>query len=308
MQTRTILHLLIMIKMLIPFLLFTIACSAQQNEEFYDYKSAFVNPTNVKSIQIQCAFDNIRPTDGCDTIPDSIDLFTNLEYLSITETRVKTLPVSINKLKHLKSIYLGLNHGFDYAIELPKLIGLDSLESLYLWMTNFTLLPSCIPELKTLKKLGISFNHHLDLKAAFKTLSVLPNLKSLDISGIKHKSIPKNISTLKNVTSVNLSYLKGMNLKLCFSRLSKLKLESLTLERDGIFGLPKQIGLLQHLVYLNLGDNYISKLPEEFYQLKNLRTLIVYQSGLGENQIKELQIRLPDCKIINDPSAFKIAH
>lgn len=265
MQTHNSLHHQVMLRLSLIFLLFPFRSPAQETGEYYDYKSAFKNRNSVKSISIQCAFDNVRPTDGCNEIPDSIYYFKNLEYLSITETKVKEFPLSINKLSRLKTIHLGLNHQFNYDLELPKLVGIDSLEFLNLWMTDFEQLPGCVSEIKTLKNVGISFNHQIDLKNAFQTLSSLPKLKSLNISGIKSKTIPKNIKLLKGVISVELGYSRNINLKICFSRLSKLNLRYLNLEKDGIFKLPGQIGLLTQLVYLNLGDNYLSELPNEIY-------------------------------------------
>lgn len=293
-----------MLRLSIIFVLSSFNCLAQKNGEFYDYKSAFKNRDSVKSISIQCAFDNLRPTDGCNDIPDSIYYFKNLEYLSITETKVEEFPIGINKLSRLKTIHLGLNHKFNYDLELPKLVGIDSLEFLDLWMTDFEKLPSCVSEMKTLKNVGISFNHQIDLKNAFQTLSSLPNLKSLNISGIRSKTIPKNIKLLKGVISVELGYLRKINLKICLSRLSKLNLKYLNLENDGIFKLPSQIGLLTHLVYLNLGNNYLFELPNEIYQLKNLRILNLYKSGINDEQIVELKKRLPNCNVVFEPHSY----
>ena len=300
MQTHNSLHPQVMLRLSFLFWLLPISGLAQENGEFYDYKSAFAKRDSVKSISIQCAFDNLRPTDGCTKIPDSIHYFKNLEYLSITETKVRTFPATINKLNRLKFIRLGLNRGFNYDLELPKLIGIDSLESLDLWMTDFELLPDCVSKIKTLKEVGISFNDHLDLKMAFKTLSSLPNLKSLDISGINRRSIPPNIRLLKGVTRIEFTYLRRINLKICFKRFSELNLEYLNLENAGILKLPKQVGLLKHLVYLNLRDNFLSELPKEIYELENLRTINIYKSGLSKEQIIELQIKLPNCKILNE--------
>ena len=304
MQTHNSWHLQVMLRLSLIFLLFPLRILAQENGGFYDYKTAFNNRDRVKSISIQCAFDNLRTTDGCNDIPDSIYYFKNLEYLSITETKVKEFPVGINKLSRLKTIHIGLNYKFNYELELPKLIGIDSLEFLDLWMTDFEKLPSCVSEIKTLKNVGISFNHQIDLKNAFQTLSSLPNLKSLNISGIKSKTIPKNIKLLKGVISVELGYLRKINLKVCLSRLSKLNLKYLNLENDGIFKLPSQIGLLTHLVYLNLGNNYLSELPDEIYQLKNLRTINLYKSGIDDKQIIEFKKRLPNCNVVFEPHSY----
>src|SRR5688572_132558 len=105
-------------------------CFAQFKGEYYDYKTAYSNPNSVKIISIQCAFDNIQPTDGCNEIPDSLYLFKNLEVLSIRETHVQKIPDNINKLVRLKCVDLSCNRFMNFEIELCKLNGLDSLTTL----------------------------------------------------------------------------------------------------------------------------------------------------------------------------------
>jgi len=201
----------------------------QSDGLFYNYKSAFSKRDSVKAISIQCAYDNEMPTDGCYQVPDSIHFLKNLEYLSISETKVKELPSSINQLGRLKELRLGLNPNFDYERELPKLIGLDSLETLDLRFTNFEHLPSAVAELKTLKKIGVSSNHKINLRNTFSLLRKLPKLQTLDISGTG-QTIPANIKQLRGVISVNLGYMKNTNIKKSIIRLSKLKIQYLDLE------------------------------------------------------------------------------
>lgn len=286
-------------KTMLHFFVVPLFCFSQEKGEFYDYKSAFIQRDSVRSISIQCAFDNFRPTDGCYNIPDSIYFFKNLEYLSISETKVGQFPYTINKLKRLKTIHLGLNRKFNYNLELAKLVGIDSLEVLDLWMTDFKKLPNCVRQLTTLKKVGISFNNQINLKDAFKTLSFLPDLQYLNLSGTNN-TIPKNIKLLKSLRIVELGYSRKINLKVCLRRLSKLNVEYLNLESNNLTRLPQQIGLLSNLEYLDLSNNYLMDFPEEIYKLKKLHTLNLENSGINANQIVEFKKRMPGCKIIFD--------
>jgi len=65
--------------------------------------------------------------------------------------------------------------------------------------------------------------------------------------------------------------------------------------------LPPEIKLLKNLVYLNLANNYLLELPEEIYQLKQLRRLNLYKSQISEEQLNELRKRLPLLQVSFDP-------
>ena len=69
------------------------------------------------------------------------------------------------------------------------------------------------------------------------------------------------------------------------------KLKDLYLDNNNLSSLPKEIGNLKNLGYLNLGDNYITSLPKEIGNLKNLEELI-----LDGNNLKSLPKEIGNLK------------
>src|SRR5258708_5063148 len=112
----------------ISILVLTRVCFGQENGRYVNFFSAFKNIDSVKSISINCMHDNWYGTDGCDSLPESIDKLYNLTALYISESDIKSLPNSINRLKQLRELSLNALYNFNYEIELCKLQGLDSLE------------------------------------------------------------------------------------------------------------------------------------------------------------------------------------
>ena len=66
--------------------------------------------------------------------------------------------------------------------------------------------------------------------------------------------------------------------------------------------LPKEIGLLTSLEHLVIGyDNAILSLPEEFFNLTNLKILNLYghsETKMSEVELQKIRKRLPNCEII----------
>jgi Leucine-rich repeat (LRR) protein len=61
--------------------------------------------------------------------------------------------------------------------------------------------------------------------------------------------------------------------------------------------LPKQIGDLSNLLYLELGNNKLKSLPNEIKYLTNLQELHIERNLLSESEKQKIQKLLPICVI-----------
>jgi Leucine-rich repeat (LRR) protein len=275
------------------------SCFGQADSLFTNYKSAFQNKERVKFISIQCAFDNAQPTDGCYEIPDSIYYFTNLERLSISETRIKGLPISINKLHRLKSLDLGYNRAVNFNIELCKLVGIDSLEHLSLWMNNFEMLPECISKIRTLRSIDISFNDKLDFQRNIELLSVLPQLNSINMSGNSSRVIPGNIIKLAGLTEIKLGYMREFDYKTSFQRLSVLNIVGLDIAHSSVSELPATIAHLIKLKYIDISDNFFDSIPNELLKNTSLEEIQCIGNNHNFTLVQKQISKLKKLRIIN---------
>ncbi len=114
---------------------------------------------------------------------------------------------------------------------------------------------------------------HLKLNASLVWIYNTPIL-NLEYRMIEH--IPKEISLLKNLQILNLGNTYGARFNL--QHLNDDEINNL---RNKIKILPKEIGQLKKLAYINLRDNKIKTLPKEIGQLTNLKEL-----HLEENKIE----------------------
>ena len=241
---------------------------------------------------------NENGTDGCDSLPKDIGKFQNLTFLYISQSNIKSLPISINDLKQLKEVSLNSLYYFNYEIELCKLKGLDSLEYLGLWMARIKILPTCIAQIKSLRTIDLSQNENLNTEKAFETFKQLPNLEKLNLSGIDNLNvIPKDIDKVTNLKSIQLDYLADkFDYKTSFNRLSSLKIKSLSLANNSLNSLPPTIAKLTELEYVDLSNNNFVFLPTKLFELSKLKHIKIQscnntlkQVGDGVNKLKSLE-------------------
>ncbi|CAH1435643.1 unnamed protein product [Lactuca virosa] len=118
-----------------------------------------------------------------------------LEILILKGTRVKHLPDSICKLKHLKTLLL---EDCKALMKLPEDLGLlQSLQKLSLSHCRIRDVPSSICKLKSLRKLYLLKCDQLEELP--EKLGHLECLEELDIRGTIISHLPRNLSLLKNL-------------------------------------------------------------------------------------------------------------
>ena len=76
-----------------------------------------------------------------------------------------------------------------------------------------------------------------------------------------------------------------------------MKEKKLNLSNNKLTALPAEIGTLGNLETLKLANNPLEILPAELSNCKNLKSLVLKGTKIPADQIKELQAKLPNCKI-----------
>lgn len=130
--------------------------------------------------------------------PRQILEFSELEVLSLSGNFIKSIPLSINKLIHLKKLMLSSNK----LQLLPPTIGdLSCLQILFLDNNFLSSIPSSIGKLSNLEELDLSINK---LRYLPNSIGDLFKLKKLSIIKNSLSSIPKTIVKLINLEEISL--------------------------------------------------------------------------------------------------------
>lgn len=220
-----------------------IGCELSPAYDSYDMLNSFI----IKDKQVEGL--NIYSV-NLHKIFNSISSFTNLTFLSLVKSGIKTIPDSIGTLKKIKYLDLSENELLHIPLSFRFLTG---IEELYLDDNCFTIFPEPIKYLK--------------------------NLRVLDLSGSKLEKIPNYVWNLRNLRIFNL----GRN-RIQFIPDSIQKLESLKelyLNDNQLNKLPKTIDNLVNLRILDVSVNRLDQIPSSIKNLDSLCTI-----NLGFNRLE----------------------
>ena len=153
------------------------------------------NPSELNRIDIFSTSRNTKYS----YLPAEIGLFTNLKYLTILQSDLRTLPPEIVKLEKLQNLAIFQSPHLSipsYLADLPKLSGVN------LSRNNFQTIPSVIFALSELKSLILNSNEIV----VFPTdINKLEKLEWLDLSNNKIDYIPKELFIINSLQYINLS-------------------------------------------------------------------------------------------------------
>ncbi|KAJ3435894.1 hypothetical protein M0812_17935 [Anaeramoeba flamelloides] len=221
-----------------------------------------------------------------------------LEFLSLCENNLSTLPHGISKLKNLKQLDLSRNN---FSL-LPKcLSGLMKLEKLTFNENKITHLTDCFhpkapltvlhlfgnrikefPQSKrfySLVEIDLSFNNISDLHQFLNYTS----LQVLNLFNNTIKSIPQKIFLLSKLRKLYLGY----NLLTSIENLKYLpNLEMLWIDHNKLERLPRI--LPQNLSLLDITFNSLKKLPLEIINYPKLNRLYLFQNPWKDVNIAHL--------------------
>ncbi len=180
-------------------------------------------------------------------------------FLSISDTRLKALPNTIDKLEHLRVCYFSNNH----LRALPESFGqLSSLEQLMIFQYRLPELPTSLGKLKALKTLSLiaTSRYHWELP---ESLGNCLQLETLTLSHPKLVKIPDWVRQLR--------------------QLKRLSCRSCHIEQ-----LPDWLGELDQLESLNFASNPLQELPQAIRTLPHLQRLNIGMTPLIPSQRKGL--------------------
>jgi Leucine-rich repeat (LRR) protein len=226
----------------------------------------------------------------------------NLQFLSIDESYLDSLPDGIFQLPNLRTLSL-INNKFR---ELPAGIGnLKTLEYLVMYDNEIESIPDWIGELRNLETLILPRNNISYVSPAIGTLS---KLKYLSFTGT-FEQLPATLGDLKALEEL---HIRGERLKTLPATIGKLKrLEVAEWGEGALEVLPESIGQLKRLRSLQLHANNLRHLPKSIDKLVNLELLTLnyndsLEFDLDISGMKNLRhISMSGKKIIRIPESLR---
>lgn len=177
----------------------------------------------------------------------------SLINLDLSDNKLKRIPRSIRKLKHLKSLDLSKN-------EIRRV-------------------PCFIKNMDSLVELKLNYNQIKSLNK--RDIRKLRNLKSIHIGANMVRELPNNLELLTQLETLNLGINQISEVPPSFSELKSL--EHLIFYRNEFSAIPEEIWQLKKLKEIDFYHNKISVIPEQIGNAKKLE-----QVYLAYNQISSI--------------------
>lgn len=214
-----------------------------------------------------------------DNIINDTNIYLNEEYwweVSFDNNTISSIDEGIARLQNLEELYIAQNDLSHFPNSVCSLKGLRVLDL----RNNFIdSLPSQIAQLQNLEVLDLSYNMLQELPPE---IGELKNLRVLLIRANGLKSIPKEIGKLQNLEILDLGNYNPY-------RMDPETVDKFDLRMNAITCLPNEIVSLQNLKELDLMSNALMELPEQIGELQKLQSLAIgnhkppsYASGSTE--------------------------
>lgn len=251
------------------------------------------------------------------SLPNNLKNLSNLFYLGLSQTNLRSLPADFGNLRELKTLFLDANPQLESLPtsfgNLKKLQDLRLENSVGLFKNSF---PAELTQLSSLENLSLIQCSISSLPESFANLQ---NLNSLDLGENSTLSaLPASFKQLKNLKTLHLNDCPAV-----FKKSSSLSdivelhaLEDLYLSNCDITLLPSNWGDLSNLNMLALsGNTQLAALPASFVKLQKLdfldavgcKTLFKNGFPLELTQLSALtSLNLSDCNIPAIPN--EISH
>ena len=240
---------------------------------------------------------------GLVEFPSGILSLPNLQYISLENNKLKTVPRQLSTLRGLKEIALAGN-----PIEnLPNLQGMAIDRSIYLRCRS-QVDPKCIhlqldvdtelegprfwsEELRSLRNLrhlqigksratiGESYAGTPTLRRILRELARLDNLEELRIRGFPLGSVPESLRALRKLKSLDLSVVE---IDFLPSWIAELPLATLRAVGNKISSLPESFANLKTLRELDLSFNPLKEIPQCVFELGSLEFLNLKDCDIRE--------------------------
>jgi Leucine-rich repeat (LRR) protein len=141
------------------------------NKEYTSIEEALKNPEKVYRLNLS--------NQNISLAGDKWTMFKNLQYLSLKDDHLKTIPVEIGNLENLRVLDLSGN--------------------------DFELLPATFSNLKKLEELILNDEKNFKIDSNMDILATIPNLRILHLENDHLDKLPINFSSLKNLEKLYLN-------------------------------------------------------------------------------------------------------
>lgn len=222
-------------------------------------------------------------------LPDSIGELSNLKTL-INDQNPVDLPASITKLKKLEKIQMQGSSRV-WSRHFPKHISeIDNLKNLDISCNPLDEIPQSILNLKNLEELNLDGSLGY-LEGPVADLSKLPKLRVLGFSGSawgKTGAQVPDYGILRQLFTMELD------------NLEELRIDSWGEVKGRESAKPEDfsgIGKFKNLKVLDLSFCRLQSLPEDFFELKNLETVILKFNFIPKEQMERLKANCPNVEI-----------
>ena len=198
-----------------------------------------------------------------DSLPDWIGTtFTGLQQLNIDRNSLKTLPPSIGRLSHLRSLDVAYNH---FPTLENHLANLTQLQLLSVAHNNLVQMPPCLDKMKSLTAVDVSDNK---VRGPLPTalLSSLRQLTSLNVGQNNLGDVTTEICLLApKLTSLHWNDNKAKSVHDALWTLTKL--QRLSLGGNMLSDISEKVSRLTNLTELSLDNNQFDILPHQLFAL-----------------------------------------
>jgi Leucine-rich repeat (LRR) protein len=191
-----------------------------------------------------------------------ISLMKNLQFLSINNAGLDTLPDEIFKLPEIRTLNLTGNNfrHIPYGVRNFK-----RLEYFVMYDNKIKLVPEWIRELELLEEIILPRN---EIDSISPSIGLLPALNYLSLGANKLKYMPGSIGKLLSLQTLSLSENELVQLPSATGKL--LRLRVLDLHNNKLNSLPVELSGLKRLQNLNLSNNDLHELPAVLEELTAL--------------------------------------
>ena len=221
-------------------------------------------------------------------LPENVDQLTALKRVDLSQNVLRRLPKYWGNLKALEILKLQTNQ----LDRLPRSFGeCTNLQVLFLQRNNLRTVPDNFSQMTLLKELNISRNGLLGLP---QDIGNLRQLQILNIEGNDILELPVSFGTCVFMRSLRAA---GNKIKAILHEIGALQLlEYMDMGDNHIAGpLPIGIGTLFSIRHLKLPNNRITSVPANLGQLNKLEVL-----DLSNNRIPQLPESLGDLKNLRE--------
>lgn len=201
----------------------------------------------------------------------NIDLFHNVQDLTIHHVGFSEVPKEIYKLKYIQILGLSGNNITDIG---DNILELKHLRVIGLNGNPLSSVPESVAKLENLEEIRLADCPNLDLEKTFDILRISKNLKhfSFGAQGVNVEHLPENIKNLSKLESFSIGFAGTINYVSIFNALANVPtLKKLYIQ--GCYGpdtLADEIRKLKGLTELMISSCGLKHLSDGFYTLKNL--------------------------------------